>query len=142
MSVKRRKIKKRLKKKVVTSNYKPTRKTAKKKLFSAKFIKECKDKLLQKYKELTEIQKKNVGVLFEEVGDEVDIAVNVLGQEVQHELSDTQRSILDLISLALEKIEKGEYGICENCKQPIAKKRLEVLPWAKYCIKCQNNIEH
>ncbi|MCS7151098.1 MAG: TraR/DksA family transcriptional regulator [Endomicrobia bacterium] len=109
--------------------------------FSPSFIKECKEKLLQKYKELTEIQKKNTNLLFDEVGDEADIAGSVLGQEMQHELSDTQRNLLYLISIALEKIDKGEYGICEGCKKTITKERLKVLPWARYCIKCQNNLE-
>lgn len=45
------------------------------------------------------------------------------------------------IDEALQRIETGLYGICERCEQPIVKKRLEVFPSARYCIKCQAEYE-
>ncbi|HPO14902.1 MAG TPA: TraR/DksA C4-type zinc finger protein [Candidatus Hydrogenedentes bacterium] len=45
------------------------------------------------------------------------------------------------IDEALQRIETGSYGICERCEQPIVKKRLEVFPSARYCIKCQSEYE-
>ncbi|MEI6125360.1 MAG: TraR/DksA family transcriptional regulator, partial [Pseudomonadota bacterium] len=42
---------------------------------------------------------------------------------------------------ALEKLEDGSYGICEECGEEINKKRLKVLPFAKYCVNCQSDIE-
>lgn len=41
------------------------------------------------------------------------------------------------INLALEKIKKGKYGICEKCKKTIEIKRLKVFPEAKTCTKCE-----
>jgi DnaK suppressor protein len=41
------------------------------------------------------------------------------------------------INLALEKLAKGKYGICDNCGQKIEKERLEALPAARLCLKCQ-----
>lgn len=41
------------------------------------------------------------------------------------------------INLALEKIKKGKYGICENCKKPISLERLKAFPAAKNCAKCK-----
>jgi len=41
------------------------------------------------------------------------------------------------INLALEKIKKGKYGICEKCGKEISKKRLKVVPEAKLCQKCE-----
>jgi DnaK suppressor protein len=41
------------------------------------------------------------------------------------------------VNLALKKIEKGEYGICENCKKRIPQKRLQASPAARRCIKCE-----
>jgi len=116
-------------------------KKERKKTILLKFIEECKQKLLKKYEELSNLQKSSADILFEEKGDEADIADSVLGKEMTQELSDTQRKILDLIVLALEKINKGTYGICENCGKVIEKKRLSILPWVRYCVKCQNNIE-
>lgn len=43
---------------------------------------------------------------------------------------------LQAVNQALEKIEKGTYGICEKCGQPIDEKRLEVYPDVKTCTKC------
>jgi RNA polymerase-binding protein DksA len=41
------------------------------------------------------------------------------------------------IKAALERIEKGTYGQCENCNEEINEKRLEAMPEAKFCLKCQ-----
>ena len=41
------------------------------------------------------------------------------------------------INKALRKIEIGEYGICENCHEPIDPKRIEIMPEAKLCLECQ-----
>ena len=45
------------------------------------------------------------------------------------------------IEEALNKIERGEYGICERCGKPIEIERLKIIPYAKYCLKCQKDIE-
>jgi DnaK suppressor protein len=108
---------------------------------SKKFVEQCKQKLLNKYEEMINLQKDAAKLLFDEKGDEADIADSVLSKEMVQELNDTQRKILELISLSLEKINKGTYGVCEHCGKMITKKRLKILPWVKYCIKCQNNIE-
>jgi len=41
------------------------------------------------------------------------------------------------VDLALEKIKKGKYGICEKCGKEIEEKRLEVYPEARLCQKCK-----
>jgi len=41
------------------------------------------------------------------------------------------------INLALEKIKKGKYGICEKCGNKINEKRLKIYPEARFCMKCQ-----
>ena len=42
---------------------------------------------------------------------------------------------------AIEALVAGHYGICNRCQQPIAKERLEARPDAKYCVRCQEEIE-
>ncbi|MCM8771079.1 MAG: TraR/DksA family transcriptional regulator, partial [Candidatus Omnitrophica bacterium] len=42
---------------------------------------------------------------------------------------------------ALKKIEEGTYGICEECKNLIAKARLKAIPYARLCLKCQEKKE-
>src|SRR6478736_9996968 len=47
---------------------------------------------------------------------------------------------LRLIEEALDRIEAGDYGICLSCEEPIPPKRLQALPWAKYCVSCQQSL--
>lgn len=51
-------------------------------------------------------------------------------------LMDSERRILSEIDEALGRIENGSYGICEGAGERIPKKRLEAIPWARYCIQC------
>ena len=51
-----------------------------------------------------------------------------------------ERKLQDIDS-ALRSIEKGQYGICERCGQPIEMERLEVKPDATLCLKCQQEVE-
>ncbi len=51
-----------------------------------------------------------------------------------------ERRLQDIDS-ALRSIEKGQYGICERCGQPIEPERLEVKPDATLCVKCQQEVE-
>jgi DnaK suppressor protein len=47
---------------------------------------------------------------------------------------------LKLIDAALIRLDIGEYGICEHCDGSISPKRLRALPWARNCIKCEEEI--
>jgi DnaK suppressor protein len=40
---------------------------------------------------------------------------------------------------ALDRLDAGDYGICLACDEAIAEKRLLALPWARYCVTCQEN---
>ena len=41
------------------------------------------------------------------------------------------------IGEALKRIDHGDFGICLDCEEPISPKRLQALPWAAYCLHCQ-----
>lgn len=47
---------------------------------------------------------------------------------------------LRLIQEALDRIEAGDYGVCLACEEPIPAKRLQALPWARYCVGCQDTM--
>lgn len=51
------------------------------------------------------------------------------------------RHKLRMIHRALERMERGEYGICQECDEPIAIARLRAVPWAANCVECQERIE-
>ncbi len=46
-------------------------------------------------------------------------------------------TVLKQVDSALRRIEHGTFGICQECEEPISAKRLEAVPWARYCIPCQ-----
>jgi DnaK suppressor protein len=47
---------------------------------------------------------------------------------------------LRLVEEALDRVKSGDYGVCLACEQPIPPKRLQALPWARYCVPCQEAI--
>jgi DnaK suppressor protein len=73
--------------------------------------------------------------------DPADMAANAYTKELLMSMSTNDRQLLQSIDTALDRIDDGEYGKCANCGQPIQEKRLEAVPWARHCIRCQDMIE-
>jgi DnaK suppressor protein len=55
-------------------------------------------------------------------------------------LNNLEYEKLRLLNAALDRLREGEYGICTRCDQAIPPRRLQVVPWAKYCVPCQEYI--
>ena len=51
------------------------------------------------------------------------------------------RQRLRVVDRTLDRLQEGTFGVCAECDQPISQKRLEALPTAEYCIKCQQELE-
>jgi RNA polymerase-binding transcription factor len=51
------------------------------------------------------------------------------------------RCTLALITAAVDRLDRGEYGICEQCEAEISLKRLHAIPWASRCVPCQEQFE-
>lgn len=73
--------------------------------------------------------------------DIVDRANNSYNREFMFALSDTERQMLLEIEEALRRLDGGLYGTCLNCSDDIPKARLRAVPWARYCIDCQEQAE-
>lgn len=73
--------------------------------------------------------------------DLVDRANSAYNREFMLSLSSSERGVLLQIEEALERLDKGEYGNCISCGDKIAAKRLQAVPWARYCIDCQELAE-
>ncbi|HVY91726.1 MAG TPA: TraR/DksA family transcriptional regulator [Bryobacteraceae bacterium] len=54
---------------------------------------------------------------------------------------DRDSNMLRQIRRALARIEDGSYGICLHCDEEISPKRIAAVPWAAYCIKCQEQVD-
>jgi len=70
--------------------------------------------------------------------DPADMAANAYTKELLFSMSANDRRLLDLIDEALTRIEAGEYGECVHCGEPVQEKRLEAVPWARHCLRCQD----
>ena len=70
--------------------------------------------------------------------DPADMAANAYTKELLVSMSDNDRQLLNSIDEALERIEEGEYGKCARCGEALPDKRLEAVPWARHCIRCQD----
>jgi RNA polymerase-binding transcription factor len=74
-----------------------------------------------------------------DLGDQANTAYT---REFFFELGNGDRKVLRDVTTALQKIDDGSFGDCERCGESIADKRLEALPFARYCIDCQRVVEH
>jgi DnaK suppressor protein len=73
--------------------------------------------------------------------DLADKAANSYTKEFLFGQTNTERSFLALIDDALRRMKAGTYGLCANCEDEVQQKRLDAVPWAKYCIDCQEKQE-
>ena len=70
--------------------------------------------------------------------DPADMAANAYTKELLFSMSANDRNLLELIDDALVRMEAGEYGECIHCGEPVQEKRLEAVPWARHCVRCQD----
>ena len=83
----------------------------------------------------------NLSDIERDVGDEVDNSMVEQERELNLLLQDREKQHLEAIEEALQRIETGEYGFCDECGDQIDQKRLMVIPLAQLCITCQQNEE-
>lgn len=74
-------------------------------------------------------------------GDVVDAALDSAQDEISSQLAEVESRELARIENALQRMRDGEYGLCEECGCNIPMARLNALPYATMCIKCQREAE-
>lgn len=77
----------------------------------------------------------------EQLADPLDQLKSNLDRELTVERLDHQARQVRDIELALAAIEEGTYGVCERCEESIPPRRLDAVPWARMCVRCQSEIE-
>ncbi len=73
--------------------------------------------------------------------DIADRAANSYTKEFLFYQSNNERQTLNLVESALARIREGTFGECINCGNEINAKRLDAVPWTRYCINCQEKME-
>jgi RNA polymerase-binding transcription factor len=103
------------------------------------------ERLQQQKQEIVNMYKQDVRAGQESADDGtediVDRANNSYNRELMFSLSDGERQLVLQIDAALQRMEDGGYGSCANCGQQIAMQRLQAIPWARFCIDCQELAE-
>ena len=107
-----------------------------------KHLERFRKRLAEKRKEIIADFQKNVDYRRESTADDgtqdmADKANMAYNKEFIFSLTDAERDLLQLIDEALVRIEDGEFGVCSSCENEIKGPRLEAIPWAKYCLNCQ-----
>ena len=90
------------------------------------------------FKQVTEAELTSRERDAEATQDPADMAANSYTKELLISMSANDRRLLGLIDEALKRVEAGEYGECVNCGEPVQEKRLDAVPWARYCLRCQD----
>src|SRR3989442_13419024 len=100
---------------------------------------------LNKYKTLLETKQAELagglrnreGIAIEKTADALDEVQNAAERELAIRNLDRESNLLRNVRGALARIDDGSYGICVHCEEDISPKRLNAVPWAAYCIQCQ-----
>lgn len=70
-----------------------------------------------------------------------DVATDMYDREFNLSLAANDRSLLQRIEAALDRIEKGTYGFCLKSGKRIAEQRLRAVPYAEYCLEVQEEMD-
>ncbi len=105
-------------------------------------LKDVKQRLLDERSQLIgKLKDNDLSVDDSETPDPVDLAVRNYSKNVMLAVSENESRQLALIDEALMRVEDDEYGLCQNCAKEITAKRLAAIPWARYCLSCQELVE-
>jgi len=77
----------------------------------------------------------------QKTGDILDAAADTVQDELNSQILEVESRELAAIEEAIERAERGEYGICEDCGKPIPLTRLRAIPYATDCIACRRKSE-
>ncbi|MDQ5941024.1 MAG: DnaK suppressor protein [Candidatus Dependentiae bacterium] len=106
------------------------------------FIEKMKKNLLARKVELQAILTGSNQIVNDtQVKDSGDEALTASMDNLQSSLTHTEVEELNEINSALSRIEHNEYGLCIDCGETIAEKRLEHSPFSARCIVCQEELE-
>jgi len=87
--------------------------------------------------ELARVLRNREGIAIEKSPDALDEVQHAAERELAIRNLDRESHLLRNVRGALRRMSEGSYGICMHCEEDISPKRLEAVPWAAYCIRCQ-----
>lgn len=91
--------------------------------------------------ELVEALKHREGITIQRMADTLDEVLLAEEREFEIRNLDREARLLRDIRLVLGRMEEGGYGVCLYCEEAISARRLDAVPWASYCVTCQEAID-
>lgn len=99
-------------------------------------------KLLEaKRKELLSKTSDREEILIQNAAEEFDRLQQQLNREVAIRNLDRESTLLKEVQAALARIDDESFGVCLRCDEPLPEKRLKAVPWAAYCVPCQEVVD-
>lgn len=123
------------------------KKPSKKEKERADFIKSAEEILLRRKTALTDNISSELADMRESdraessLKDMEDVGGQSVDEETAYKLLELESAELEEIDYALERIDEGNYGMCDECEEPINIERLMALPFTSMCIKCKRELE-
>jgi len=100
-------------------------------------LNKLKDLLEKKQAELAGIIVNREGIEIEKSPDALDEVQHAAERELAIRNLDRDSALLRNVRLALKRFKDDSYGVCLHCEEEISQKRLNAVPWAPFCISCQ-----
>lgn len=72
--------------------------------------------------------------------DEVDKALTSMVSDLAGHTKSKDAKLLRRIEEALKRLDNGAFGICVECEEPISARRLEAVPWTRFCLSCKESL--
>jgi DnaK suppressor protein len=87
--------------------------------------------------ELSDVLKRRDEIAIEKSPDAIDEVTRAAERELAIRNLDRESNLMKNVRAALRRIDDGTFGVCAHCEEEISPKRLAAVPWAPFCIKCQ-----
>ena len=75
------------------------------------------------------------------VADPLDLTQQAADREVTVQNLDRESAVARQLRSAIQRVDDGSYGVCLQCEEEIAPNRLKAIPWAEFCIRCQEQAD-
>jgi DnaK suppressor protein len=97
--------------------------------------------LEDRQRELEQIVRNRDAITIEKSADALDEVQHASERELAIRNLDRESNLLRNVRSALRRLEDGTFGICMHCEEEISPKRLNAVPWAAFCIQCQEQAD-
>jgi len=104
-------------------------------------VKKYRNMLEAKQAELEQFIRNREGITIEKSPDALDEVQHAAERELAIRNLDRESNLLRNVRAALRRIDDGSYGVCLHCEEDINPKRLNAVPWAPFCIQCQEQYD-